>query len=185
MSPIVSSPDRPPRRWRRIRAPIIGLTVSGLVAAMGFALGYRVNLTPSEPLGLWRVEPMTASPRRGDFIGFCAPVPGYPFLDRGLCPDGLMPFLKTIVGVPGDRIVETAHGVTVNGLPLPHSRPRRRARGYGTRLPHRYGTFTLAPNEYWTYGTHDPGRSFDSRYWGPIRQRRIRFLARPLWTFGG
>ncbi|MHB1952327.1 MAG: S26 family signal peptidase [Sulfobacillus sp.] len=163
----------------------MGLAVLGALAGAGLAAGYRINLTPSEPLGLWRVWPATTAPRRGDTVSFCAPVPEYPFLDRGICPRGLMPFLKEIVGVPGDRIVETDRGVTVNGMRLPHSRPHRMAVGYLVRLPRWRGRMMLKPGVYWTYGSHDPRWSFDSRYWGPLARTRIRFLARPVWTVGG
>ncbi|MHB8348574.1 MAG: S26 family signal peptidase, partial [Acidiferrobacterales bacterium] len=155
-------------------------------AALALAAGYRINLSPSEPLGLWRVvsvRPSARSLRRGDDVGFCAPVRPYPFLELGACRDGLMPFVKQIVGLPGDRIVETDRGVTINGHWLPHSRPRLRSIHGGIRLPQWRGHFTLGPGVYWTYGGNDPALSFDSRYWGPLQRARIRFIAQPLLTW--
>jgi len=170
--------------WRVVRAPALGLAVLLAAAGAGWATGGRINLTPSEPLGLWQVLPSAAVPHRGDYVSFCAPVHGYPFLDRGTCPNGLMPFLKEIVGVPGDRIVETARGVTVNGRWLPGSRPFAKAPGDALALPQWRGRLTLAPGEYWTYGSGDSRRSFDSRYWGPLPRARILFIARPMLTTG-
>ena len=94
-----------------------------------------------------------------------------------------MPFVKQIVGLPGDWIIETDDGVTVNGQRLPHSRPRRRSIRGGLRLPQWRGRVTLAPGMYWTYGGNDPALSFDSRYWGPLQRARIRFIARPVFTW--
>ena len=169
--------------WRRLRVPAGGLTV--LLVGMGWALaaGYRINLSPSEPRGLWRVLPVRAlagSLVRGDAVGFCAPVRPYPFLEPGSCRNGLMPFLKQIVGIPGDRIAETDRGVTINGQRLPHSRPRARSIRNGVRLPQWRGRITLGPGQYWTYGANDPRLSFDSRYWGPLGRARIRFMAEPI-----
>ncbi|MHB1528620.1 MAG: S26 family signal peptidase [Acidiferrobacteraceae bacterium] len=170
-------------RWRRLRGPAVGLAALLAGALAGFANGYRINLSPSEPLGLWRVLPVRHL-ARGDDVGFCAPVHPYPFLEAGVCPDGLMPFVKQIVGLPGDRIVETDRGVTVNGQELLHSRPHRRSMGAAIPLPQWRGRLTLSADEYWTYGGNDPGLSFDSRYWGPLRRARIRFIARPVLTLG-
>lgn len=173
--------------WRRLRGPVVGLAVLLAGALAGFADGYRINLSPSEPLGLWRVLPahhLARSLARGEDVGFCAPVRPYPFLEAGDCPDGLMPFVKQIVGLPGDQIVETDKGVTVNGHGLPHSRPHRRSISAALPLPQWRGRVTLSAGEYWTYGGNDPGLSFDSRYWGPLRRARIRFIARPVLTLG-
>lgn len=171
---------------QRLRAPAgVFMGLLGIVALV-LAEGYRINLSPSEPLGLWRVVPVRPSVqslRRGDDVGFCAPVRPYPFLEPGICRNGLMPFVKQIVGLPGDRIVETDGGVTINGHWLPHSRPRQRSVRGGVRLPQWRGRVTLAPGRYWTYGGNDPALSFDSRYWGPLERARIRFIAHPVFTW--
>ncbi len=170
------------RRWRAVRTPAALLTAMAVLAGSGWVAGVRVNLTPSEPVGLWRVR--RGAPRRGDYIGFCAPVRKYPFLEAGSCPNGVMPFLKEIVGVPGDSIVETDQGVVIDGRRLPRSRPLPRARD-GVALPRWRGRLTLPPGEYWTYGGGDPELSFDSRYFGPLPRARIRFVVRPVLTTGG
>ncbi len=174
---------RPRWRLQAVSGLIACAAVLGLMAAWGDNAGYRLNLTPSEPVGLWRIT-RGGIPRRGEYVGFCAPVARYPFLEAGKCANGLMPFVKEIVGVPGDRIVETGNGVTVDGRGLPESRPHRRARD-GTRLPQWHGHMTLGPGRYWTYGSGDPEWSFDSRYFGPLPRGRIRFVAHPVWTVGG
>ncbi len=36
------------------------------VAAIAFTGGFRLNLTPSEPLGIWRIEALYRAAARGD-----------------------------------------------------------------------------------------------------------------------
>jgi len=152
----------------------------GLVGA-GMS-GLRVNLTPSEPVGVWRLH--RGAPHVGDFVTLCPPLTRmYPFLERGACPDGVMPFLKEIVAGPGAWIRETARGVAVNGRVLPDSAPMRLAPGYGTVLPRRWNAWRLPRHAYWTYGAGDPRRSFDSRYFGPVLRRDILRVATPVWIW--
>src|SRR5512143_555275 len=107
-------------RFRSLRFPtlVTGAVLTGLAAA-GVA-GYRINLTPSMPLGIWRMV-AASEYARGVVVAVCPPVDA-PFLPRGSCPLGMQPLLKQIVGVPGDVITVTPAGVSINGGPLlPHS----------------------------------------------------------------
>ena len=165
----------PPGRWDRLLVPsivIVGMAAS--VAALG-SVGVRINWTRSEPLGVYRICPILEPLRVGQMIEFCPPVRRYPFMLRGECPGGTDPFFKEIVGVPGDWITVTASGVTVNGVMLPDSRPRRHARSDPSIvLPVLRGAFRLGPGQYWTYGSALPAESFDSRYWGPVGIGAVR-----------
>ncbi|MDQ0322448.1 type IV secretory pathway protease TraF [Pararhizobium capsulatum DSM 1112] len=49
-----------------------GVVIIGLVAA-GWSGGYRLNLTPSEPLGLWRIELLSRDVAVGDLVFVCPP----------------------------------------------------------------------------------------------------------------
>ena len=84
-------------RLRPLLGPVLlaGFLLTGL-AVMG-AAGYRCNLTPSMPVGLWRVVTMpSAAYQRGQVVTVCPPVDA-PFLPRGSCPLGMQPLLKAIV----------------------------------------------------------------------------------------
>ena len=154
---------------------LAGLLLTGL-AVVGTA-GFRFNLSPSMPLGLWRV---VATPptdyRRGQAVVVCPPVDA-PFLPRGGCPLGMQPLLKKIVGVPGDRVTVTPAGVSVNGgAILPHSAPLTQTAD-GQPLPQQRGSWRL--NGFWLYGAGSP-RSFDSRYFGEVPVAGLQGLARPV-----
>ena len=145
--------------------------------AMAGAAGYRINLTPSMPLGLWRV--VAASPvdyHQGQAVAVCPPVDAS-FLPRGPCPLGMQPLLKQLVALPGDIVTVTLAGVSVNGGPLlPHSAPLAQTSD-GQPLPQQRGTWRLTG--YWIYGPDSP-RSFDSRYFGEVSAACLQGLARPV-----
>ena len=163
-------------RWNRMRWPIIaGLIVTSAIGS-AWATGWRFNTTPSEPVGLYRLTPVTAQTviHRGDLISFCPPVALYPFMVHGACPNGGAPFLKTVVGVPGDVVDVSAAGVSVNGHLLPQSKVIVHPKAWpGLVLPADFGVHRLAAGKYWTYGAGDPRVSFDSRNWGVVRRDRI------------
>ena len=155
--------------WRRLRWPFItGLVVASAIGS-AWATGWRFNSTPSEPVGLYHLTPVRVQTmiHRGDLISFCPPVALYPFMVHGACPNGGAPFLKTVVGVPGDVVDVTAAGVTINGRMLPMSRPITHPKDWpGLTLPVDSGVTNLGPGQYWTYGSGRPKDSFDSRNWG-------------------
>ena len=182
---------RPETLRRRLLLLLIPLGVPVLMLAAANVLwwsGWRINLTESEPLGIYRLFPVgpTTAIRPGDRIEFCPPPvvtpERFPFYMVGDCPGGGMPMFKQVVGVPGDRITVTLQGVTIDGRPLPYSGQLTRS---GTwpwlRLPHQIGTFTLAADQYWVYGSGArpalAAQSFDSRYWGPVARADIRRIA--------
>lgn len=162
--------------WHRLRWPAIaGLVIASAIGS-AWATGWRFNTTPSEPVGLYRLAPVTAQTviHRGDLISFCPPVPLYPFMVHGGCPNGGAPFLKTVVGVPGDVVDVSSAGVSVNGNLLPQSRVIVRPKAWpGLTLPSAFGVHRLAAGEYWTFGAGDPKVSFDSRNWGVVQRWRI------------
>ncbi|MET3648626.1 hypothetical protein [Phyllobacterium ifriqiyense] len=85
---------------------IITGTALGFLAAVGTAwfCEFRFNLTPSEPLGLWRIILLNRPARNGDLVFVCPPEStlfhkalerGY--LRRGLCRGGYAPLIKSVV----------------------------------------------------------------------------------------
>ncbi len=63
------------------------------LAATAFAGGYRLNLTPSEPLGLWRIEALQRPVAIGDLVFLCPPTTAV-FEERGgadTCAEGCVP----------------------------------------------------------------------------------------------
>lgn len=153
-----------------------GFRVLGFLTAMS-VLGYgivagelRFNLTPSMPLGIYRLLPVPISAvARGMTVAVCAPTGASAlgrsrgYLSIGRCPSVTEPLLKVIAGVTGDDVTVSARGVAIGGCLLANSRPFSRDLA-GRRLkPWLSGRYRLHRGQLWLYANNE--RSWDSRYW--------------------
>ena len=149
-----------------------------------YGFEFRLNLTPSYPLGLWQIVPLERPVATGDLVFICPPdnaafsqALSRGYVRRGLCPGWLSPLIKTVVALPGQHVVVDA-GVTIDGSVLEHSEIR------GTDAEGR----ALSS---WSGGVVPTGHlflhstfagSYDSRYFGPIPASGVPGLARPILT---
>ncbi|MGB3272949.1 MAG: conjugative transfer signal peptidase TraF [Xanthobacteraceae bacterium] len=162
-----------------------GAVVIAAIASLGWLGGFRLNATPSYPLGLWRIEQPVAPIKVGDLVFICMPDgPGLSlglergYLRAGLCPSGAGPLIKTIAAVPGAH-VDVRQSVTVDGRALAHSRVRRvDAEG---RALSAYAGGIVPPGHLYLHS--DYAGSYDSRYFGPLPDAGLLGLARPVATF--
>ncbi|MDR2990716.1 MAG: S26 family signal peptidase [Burkholderiaceae bacterium] len=141
------------------------------------AQGLRINLSESEPLGFYWMQPYRGQILvKGALIEFCPPIRqrDFPFVLKGDCEGGAKPFLKEVIGVPGDRVRAIEQGVLINGQLVADSRPKARSEVTRKPLPHWRGDRVLGAGEYWAYGAGDAKNSFDSRYFGPVQVRQIQ-----------
>jgi len=173
------------RIWRRVSLPVALVAALLALIVTGGALGYRINLTPSEPLGIWRIQMPEGPYKIGDLVFVCPPPTptmreafdrGY--LRSGLCPGGYAPLIKTIVAVSSQRI-EIDRLVSIDGLALPHSAPAQ-LDGRGRSL-RRFSGGTV-PTGYVFLHSGFIG-SFDSRYFGPVPASGVLGLAKAVLTY--
>lgn len=172
-------------RVAAIRYAGIAVAVLAMIAVAAWIGGYRINTTPSYPLGLWRIEALGRSAAAGDHVFICPPLTpvfaraferGY--IRRGLCPGGLSPLIKTVVATAGQRVDIGGH-VSIEGRPLAHSEVHR-SDGEGRALSAwRGGTVPAG----YLYLHSDFAGSFDSRYFGPVPASGLLGLAHPVLTF--
>lgn len=171
------------------RRTVWALALGGAVAASGAAAqlaGFRVNVTPSVPLGLWRVHP-ASSIGRGDVVTVCPPdtelsrtarARGY-FM-HGSCPGSFMPLIKPVVAIAGDRVEVDEAGVRVNGELVAHSKPLARdTEGRPLTLPFE-GERQVPVGQIVVVSTYNR-LSFDSRYFGMVSAAGVRGVAEPTW----
>lgn len=165
------------------RISSVSLSTLGLIGLLG-GQGFRINLTPSEPLGLWRIVRPDRPILVGDLIFICPPktaamrearVRGY--LRFGLCTGRVAPLIKTVVAASG-QVIEIHDDVRVDGRPLPHSRVARMD-GQGREMVH-YDGGVVPPGMIFLHSEF-PG-SFDSRYFGPLPMDGLLGFAREVWT---
>lgn len=170
---------------RRCAVVALGLVLPMAMLAAGFGGGLRVNLTPSYPLGLWRVVPLDRLVAVGDLIFICPPrTPAFDvvrergYVRHGLCPGWSSPLIKTVAALAGAEI-EIADSVIIDGAVAPHSQPRS-VDAEGRSL------------DAWSGGVVPAGHlfllsqyagSYDSRYFGPIPAEGLLGLAQPILTF--
>ena len=127
------------------------------------------------PLGVYRL--VDGEPRRGDLVTFCPDAAMADFalkrgyLAAGACPSGVRPLLKRLVGVGGDRMLWSAHGVSVNGIFLPGSVPYSADKN-GRPLPHGLRNGVIPPGRALLLASHPD--SFDGRYFGLVPQGALR-----------
>jgi conjugative transfer signal peptidase TraF len=128
-----------------------------LLCILGLA-GFRLNITNSVPVGVYRIIP---SLHRGAYVLFCLPggagrlsvERGY--RPRGACPDGGAPFLKQVIALPGDHVSLSASGIAVNGTLLPKTAPFAQDRSGRPLQPWTAGDFEVAPDELWVGSTYN------------------------------
>jgi conjugative transfer signal peptidase TraF len=164
-----------------------GLISFGVALAVAASSsGLRFNLTSSLPIGLYRVTNDSPTLERGAIVLYClsSTLAGFAH-DRGYvprggqCPGGLAPIGKMVAALPGDTVVITDDGITVNGTLQLRSRALEFDRS-GKLLPRLgQGSYLIHPGHIWLLAPS--ARSFDSRYLGELSAANVIARVRPFW----
>jgi conjugative transfer signal peptidase TraF len=171
------------RIYRFVGAPILFLFIFYIFVWLAYSHGYRLNVSRSMPLGFYKIQLNISTLQRGDLVVFCLPASQLSkrllLPKNGACPSGTSPFLKTIVGIPGDYVQTLSGGVSINGGLIGES-----GCVLATQLPCMEYQGRLPPQRYWVFGSgasrHLAAHSFDSRYFGAIGLDSIQGVAKPL-----
>jgi conjugative transfer signal peptidase TraF len=163
-------------------AVVLTLLLS-IAAGSGLRLyraGYRVNLSPSVPTGIWRIR--DGGHKKGDYV-VVAPNDHHGYrlaVERGYLP-GFSPMLKRIVALDGDFISydRQEKAVTVNGEYVLMTEIVSQDTE-GRPLPEASFPVTLGKGEVWL--SSENIRGYDSRYFGPVSEDILRKAA-PVWIF--
>jgi conjugative transfer signal peptidase TraF len=164
------------------RAALVAVVSIATFQLCGF-LGFRVNTSPSLPMGLY----ITTADTDANLVEFC-PVEPFATLsiarryrDPGACRDGAAPLLKPIIARSGDVVEVSARGISVNGALLPNTAP------LATDTKGRHleawpsGRYIVNPGTIWVASSYH-SRSFDSRYFGPLSTAAIRHRLKAFLT---
>lgn len=156
------------------------------LAALFHALGFRINLTESIPIGLYRIT--NEAPIKNAYVIFCpdnresfrlARDRGY--IDHGLYCDGYGYLMKKVVAVSGDILSVTNKGVFVNHKLTPYSKPKLQD-GMKRALPQwQVMNYQLQKDEVMTM-TSQSEWSFDGRYYGLVHTGQIKGMITPIWV---
>lgn len=167
--------------WVRAALLVVVFLAAGVMA------GFRVNVTRSYPLGLYRVVGNASAVERGSVVIVCLPPEWARFalqreiLGPGHCEGGSYGLGKMVLATGGDVVELRRDGLTLNGHPVPNSRTLKWD-SHGRPMPHySWGMHVLRPGEVWLFSPYHPA-AFDSRYFGPVSTSRIRSVVRPVWA---
>jgi conjugative transfer signal peptidase TraF len=140
---------------------------------------YWLNLSHSEPVGLYVVTPLRGNIKRGEIVLMRCPQGFEKYLyGRNWLPEG-WPLFKTLSGIPGDRFCITEDILTVNGRALGTVSSMDRK---GLPMPSLKGCRTIPENHFLPIAT-GLKTSFDGRYFGAVPVSLIIGTARPVLTF--
>lgn len=149
------------------------------------SVGFRINVTNSIPIGLYRITGLKIY--KNAFVIFCpeerlafqqARDRGY--IDSGHCSGGYGYLMKKVVATKGDKISVTSEGVFVNHRRLPFSKPLL-SDGVKRPLPQwRRIDYQLKKDELLTM-TSQSKWSFDARYYGLVHIGQVKGMITPVW----
>lgn len=150
------------------------------------SLGFRINLTESIAVGLYRIT--GTEPLKNAYVIFCpddrqsfklAKTRGY--IDYGLYCNGYGYLMKKVVAVSGDTLSVTNEGVYVNQILILYSKPKLQD-GMNRTLPHwQVMNYQLQEDEIMTM-TSQSEWSFDGRYYGLVHTGQIKGMITPIWV---
>lgn len=131
----------------------------------------RLNISPSLPLGLYRLHPVVRPLTRGTLV--IVHVPGW--------SARTVPFLKPVAAVAGEWVCRVGQALVIHGEDYGPVYDVWR----GEPLPSAVAedTCVVVPPGYVFLATKALS-SLDSRYYGSIAVEQIAATATPLWTWG-
>lgn len=146
--------------------------------------GVTINDTSSMPRGLY-IKQQIKQINRGDVVSFCLPEPYKTiglksfYIEKGSACDGAVALVKKVIAIPNDVVILNDDFIKVNNT----------AYQYKTKYRDSYNNvLTIYPrgkyksNGYWLIGTNSEN-SWDSRYWGEIKEEQIIEKLKPLVTW--
>ena len=157
-------------------AILAGVCLSG--AWMPAKLGYCLNITPSEPVGIY--QRVAGGPQRGALVLLNQPRDSAASILGRYLPANI-PLIKRIAAISGDVVQAGADGVYVNGRLWPDSVPLTHDQEGRSLRPYLFGVYRVAASRLWVMSNHP--RGLDSRYFGPVPASSVISRLAPLATW--
>ncbi len=158
-----------------------------LFAGVMKAEGLEINTTASMPIGVYQ-KTLPNKIHRGDIVAVCLPEniarvglrQGY--LMQGNCASGAIPVLKKIIGLPHDTVIVGRQSIVVNGVD--YAAPQSSIDDNGKPVKQFIVDSSYKnTSKYWLWGMNDVVRSWDSRYYGGVKQSAIMSVEKPIIVF--
>ncbi len=173
-----------------------GLLAVGVLADAALVRsGLIINVTPSMPIGLYRLSSLPRRLHDSMIVYLCPPSParnlammqavrGHWLLTspRSTCSAHLVPFIKQIGATPGQTVTLTMRGTSIDGHPLPATAIKHFAKNGQPMIHQKPGSYQMKSGQVWVWDNSSPW-AYDSRYWGPLPVANILKQARPVLTW--
>ena len=174
-------------RFKKVSLICISIFSTVLIAGCFFyQVGFRINLTSSLPVGIWKIDKSFTRIEKGDYVWFTPTKRIAEFaLKRGYleknpkCKNNAIPLLKVVYGLPGDTYSFHDDLIRINNLPVKNVK-RRKTDSKNRPMP-RIADGKVPANQFFVLTKHP--YSFDSRYYGPIPMDNIEGTAKPIFTW--
>lgn len=171
------------KQW--ILRAVVGLIGAATAASVCLAgdwlplnLGYCLNITPSEPVGFYRLVP--GGVERDTLVLLKQPHDLAASVLRRYVPMNL-PLIKRVAAIPGDLVQVESDGVYVNGVRWPASAPLTHDEEGRPLRPYPFGTYRVPVGQVWVMSNNP--RGLDSRYFGPLPAASVFSRLAPLATW--
>lgn len=175
------------KRFKKVS--LICISVFSVIFISGCLLyqaGVRLNLTPSLPVGIWKIDKSFTRIEKGDYVWFAPTKKIAEFgIERGYlkenpdCKNNAIPLLKVVYGLPGDSYSFHENQIRINNIPVEKAK-RRKTDSQGRTMPQISNGIVRGKHLFvLTLNSH----SFDSRYYGTIPMNNVEGTARPIITW--
>ena len=166
------------KRYRSLFWPLMVLGVWIILSLMLADRQLVINTSPSVAPGIYLC--VDERPTVGRIVDFRIPARAWPYIRKRTGHTGRNWYiLKPIAAGPGYKVNTMGRWLYINGRKIA---PIYTHDEKGRLLPHWRADCVLGPHEYFVYSSRI-WNSFDSRYYGPIRQRQIAAVRVPLLTW--
>lgn len=190
--------ERNAARERKLANLIYIASAIALLGVAGVAINKSsifINVTSSMPVGFYKKHALPGTITPGMTVLLCPPSPAAsPAIRQAIkdnwliksnntpCKDHLVPFLKNIAAVPGQKISIKMSGIYVDGSKLSKTKIQPVAKNGKKIVHYPLGTYTVQPGHVWLWDNSSKW-AYDSRYWGPIPVGNLVASARPVLTW--
>ena len=151
--------------------------VSILIFSTLYLSGFRLNHSTSYPPGIYQLIDSGKTYTKGDLILFCPPenesvkiAIERRYLEPGLCQSGSEPIIKRIVGQAGDQVTLT-DVIKIKGRKLEFAKVLKQ--DSNNRPLSRMNNQIIPSGYFYVHSEHAPKASYDSRYFGLIKENQI------------
>ena len=170
------------------RPILFGLILMSASLPAAYVTSVRLNTSPSMPIGLYRITPITERLLRGQVVIACMNDTSIAemalerrYVGPGPCLGNTEMLLKPVAAIDGDIVSISASGITVNDVPIENTAALSHdpAGRQMPQLPSR--KYLVQAGQIWLLASKPS--SFDSRYVGAFQISSVKGMATPLWVW--